>query len=89
MTSADSDSFWHAGRTWRHSLLEGLRIAAIPAITISTVRTLGWLFHTDEEFAPWLWSSARLGLLVGLPLLPIFAVWTRWDVWRGNQLKAK
>jgi hypothetical protein len=89
VTSEGNDSFWFAGKAWRHSLMEGIRIAAIFAITTFIVSSLGWIFRTSENLVSYLERSFLLSLLVGLPFLPIFAVWTRWDIWRGNRVRPK
>ena len=89
MSQNADDSFWVAPRAWRHSLIEGVRVAAIGAITIWVVRGLGWIFHTEQDLGSWLWSTFLMGLLIGAPLLPVFAVWTRLDIWHGNKVKPK
>ena len=89
MSSEAGDSFWIASKAWRHSLMEGIRVAAIAVITIFLARAAAWIFHSDQDLVSWLSMALLLGLFIGLPLLPIFAVWTRWDIWRGNQVRPK
>ena len=89
MRSGKGDSFWFGVSAWRHSLIEGVRAAAIVFVTISVVWSLGWLFHTDQNLASWLSDALLVGFLTGLPFLPTFAIWTHCDVWRGNQVKPK
>lgn len=83
------DHFWLAPRAWSSAALEGLRVAAIIAITIFSIRSAGWIFRTETNLIEWLTGAGMAALFCALPAFLIFAVWTRWDIWRNNQVKPK